>query len=415
MNGVGPFLFREAGSGALYLFDLEHVKTTGSNPVVVQYYASSVTYPNGEILTYTYETATLPGDPYQRPYYRPTTVTSNLGFFITMSYQGDTLGTNEWSSVQQAAIYHSAAPTMPLGRLTYGTNATNVTITDIGDRVYTCQGCVNRLGSGVEVTSGSMQLPGESTPALQAVALPGSPVVASVTIDGVPWSYAYANLRQDPVSFDYLYDRLTVTGPNGYDVAYDMEAVPAAGGSAQRNVITEITDSIGRVTAYDFDSSYRVTRIVYAEGNEVSVHYDERGNIDSSTRRAKPGSGLADLTETAFYNTFNCAGVSCYRPLWYRDALGRQTDFDYNSKGQLTEQTDPPDTDGVRRKTFIEYQTTASGVSRREVVRVCGDTTTCGTPEEIRTEYDYWGDTLLPSVERRIDGTTGETLQTHYG
>jgi len=51
-NGAGPFIFRQAGSGAHYLFDLEHVRTTGSNPVVVQFYASSVTYPNGETLTY---------------------------------------------------------------------------------------------------------------------------------------------------------------------------------------------------------------------------------------------------------------------------------------------------------------------------------------------------------------------------
>lgn len=129
---------------------------------------------------------------------------------------------------------------------------------------------------------------------------------------------------------------------------------------------------------------------------------------------AKPGSGLADITETAHYDIASCAGVMCYRPAWFRDARGGQTDFVYNADGLLTEQTDPADADGVRRKTYIEYETTAAGVSRRDVVRVCGDSTTCGTAAEIRTEYEYWGDTLLPSVERRIDATTSEVLETHY-
>ena len=102
--------------------------------------------------------------------------------------------------------------------------------------------------------------------------------------------------------------------------------------------------------------------------------------------------------------------MRCNRPTWYRDGLGRQTDFAYNAAGQLTERTDPADADGVRKKTYTTYDTT--GISRPRVVRVCGATTTCNTNEEIRTEYDYWGNTLLPSVVRRIDAARGETLVT---
>ena len=67
----------------------------------------------------------------------------------------------------------------------------------------------------------------------------------------------------------------------------------------------------------------------------------------------------------------------------------------------------------MRRRTIISYETT-TGLSRRDVVRVCGDTSTCGTPDETRTEYDYWGNTFLPSVVRRIDAARGETLETLY-
>ena len=81
----------------------------------------------------------------------------------------------------------------------------------------------------------------------------------------------------------YLYDRLTVTGPNGYNTIYEMHDFD------DRNVISRITNSIGRVTSYDFDTSYRVTRIVYPEGNEMSVIYDTFGNITSRTMKPKAG------------------------------------------------------------------------------------------------------------------------------
>lgn len=119
--------------------------------------------------------------------------------------------------------------------------------------------------------------------------------------------------------------------------------------------------------------------------------------------------------ETAFADITDCdyvPSISCYRLVWTRDALNRQTDYLYNSGGQLTEQTDPADAAGVRRKTYVTYTTT--GLSRPSVIRICGATTTCGTTAEIRTEYDYWNGTALPSVKREIDAVTGVTLTTTY-
>ena len=372
------------------------------------YYASTIEYPTGETITFTYDTATLADDMWNSTFYRPTRITSNLGFFITITYNGNQLGVDDWGGVAQAAIYASADPATPLGRLTYGANGT---ITDLGGRVYSCQGCVNSLGTYLETSSGMLQLPGEGSASLQVVTVPSKPVVASVTKDGVAWNYAYTNLRSGQSLTKYLYDRLTVTGPNGYNTIYEMRDFD------DRNVISRITNSIGRVTSYDFDSNYRVTRIVYPELNEVSVAYDTFGNITSRTTKPKPGSGLAVISESAYYDPSGCAvetnGPLCYRPLWFRDARGKQTDFLYNTAGQVTERTDPADANGVRRKTYTEYES-STGVSRRRVVRVCGDTTTCGTTGEIRTEYEYWGSTLLPTVVRRIDATRGETLETRY-
>jgi len=268
------------------------------------------------------------------------------------------------------------------------------------------------LGVDLEVASGSLQLPAEGGATLQVAPVSGANVVASVTRDGVAWSYSYLNLRPASAPGQYLYDRLTVDGPNGYHQLYNMTNYQS------RNVFASTTDSIGRTTTYAYDEDYRPTRVTLPEGNQVEIGYDQRGNINWRRTRAKPGSPpLADIYEEASFPTDTCLNgghpVLCWRPTWSRDTLNRQTDYLYNNEGQLIEQTDPADANGVRRKTYIAYET-STGLSRRSVVRICGDTTTCGTNAEIRTEYEYWGNTFLPSVERRIDAAAGVTLTTTY-
>ena len=402
-------VYQRGGSGEEYRFDLKHVRTSTNNQVTMLYYASAVSYPNGEVLTYTYQTAALQGDPFQRIFHRPIRVTSNLGFFITIAYHPGVVGSAGWGAPAEAAIYNSSAPTTPLGRLTYSADGT--TITDLGGRVYTCQGCGNSLGTSIETHSGSNRLPGEASPTLQITPHPSHAIVGAVTSDGVQWNYSYSNVRYDALSSGYWYDRLTVTGPSGYNMAYDMRV------SDRRNAITRITDSLGRVTTVDFDGAYRPTRLAHPEGNETVVDYDRLGNIVARTTRPKPDSGLTAISETAHYPISGCNGgsfeIQCFRPTWFRDGLGRQTDFVYNVSGQLIEQTDPVDANGVRRKTHVTYVTSA-GLSRRSSTRICGDITTCGTADEIRTDYEYWGNTFLPSVARRIDAARGETLETRY-
>lgn len=181
-------------------------------------------------------------------------------------------------------------------------------------------------------------------------------------------------------------------------------------------MISAMTDPIGRTTSFEYDLGYRVWKMVLPELNQVTVGYDSYGNVVTKTTTAKPGSGLAAVTETASFPEDTCfnAGtpILCYRPTWTKDGLNRQTDYLYNARGQLTEQTDPADQNGVRRKTYITYET--GTLSRRSVVRVCGNTTTCGTSNELRTEYEYWGSTFLPSVERKIDTAAGVTMTTAF-
>jgi hypothetical protein len=147
-------------------------------------------------------------------------VTSNLGYFITITYHTGDLASGDWGSPAQATLYKSSAPTTPLGRLTYSLDGT--TITDLGGRVYTCTGVANALGTGLERPSGSLTLAGEASPTWAATQLTGYGVVGSVTVDDVAWNYAYANIQPNSQSpGNYLYRRVTVTGPESYNTFYD--------------------------------------------------------------------------------------------------------------------------------------------------------------------------------------------------
>ncbi|HEV2816217.1 MAG TPA: hypothetical protein VGW40_03205, partial [Allosphingosinicella sp.] len=435
--------FQESGSGAVWTFDVPHMATQSSRAPyqTMVYYASSAAYPNGEVITYSYTPATMTGDPVpNRTFRRPATIASNLGYHIALTYAGDDFNGDmaAWGRLTGAAIYSSADPGTPLGRLSYGAG----TITDHGSRpagddngrIYACTGCGNALGTDLEVSEGSMRLPGDPSPTRQVEPAAGLPQgaarpVGSVTRDGVRFSYGYDNLRGQSGSlgstaYGYLYDRVTVTDPNGDRTVYDVAQRYIPMSSVQQNVITSVTDPLDRSTSYAFDSNYRPIRVTYPERNRVDVVYDEYGNVIRRTATPRPNGG-SPISESASYPIAACApnGTStalCWRPTWSRDGMERQTDYAYDGAGQLTERLDPAEASGVpRRRTSIAYElypTPLGELSRRRAVRICADTgASCGDDAPIRTEFEYWGATFLPSVERRIDAAAGVTLTTRYG
>ncbi|MGB8326459.1 MAG: RHS repeat-associated core domain-containing protein [Steroidobacteraceae bacterium] len=394
------------GSGEKYLFNVLQVKTTGTYPTA-RYYASQVQYPDGEVISYTYDSAAVAGNP--ATFRRPNTVSSNVGYYLSITYQSNDVSTGSlWSSPAQVTLYNASSPSTPLARLTYGTN----TITDIGGRVF--QGNIsNNMAAPIEVVPAQFTLPGESTPTLTQNSNAINRI-GSVVRDGVTWNYSYANPVYWLASNEYTYTSLTVTGPDAYSATYTFD--PYYGlNSYPSNRLRSVVDALGRATQYGYQD-WKLTQITAPEGNNVQITYDDFGNITQKTTVPKAGSGLANLTETASFNTVNCVAPvvpTCYRPVWLRDALGRQTDYLYDTNGQVTEVTAPADASGVRRKIYTTYDTAAAPY-RKRVVRVCGLTTTCGTTQEARTEYDYWGSTFLPLAVRQVDAATGTTLQTQY-
>lgn len=429
----GGTSYRKSGSGESYNLNLVHIYTNPApsdpNPRYLRiFYATQIEYPDGEVISYTYDTAKLSSDPYSRSFYRPNKISTNLGYYITITYQNNDLTQIGWGTPSVVTLYNATAPSTPLAQLT---NNGNGTVTDLIGRVY--QGYdLGSLGTPIEQTSFTRTLPTEASPTLTVTAatgLPsGAPMIGSVNRDGVSWSYAYTNPNYYPGLDAYLFDKVDVTGPDSYHKIYTITQSGPFTPAGNRNLITGVKDELNRQTSYAYDSNMRVTQITYPEGNAVSLGWDLAGNIISKTSVAKSGSGLANLAEQIYVNLtpylsstgtyVECLGtVLCWRPTWYRDAMDRQTDYAYNANGQLTEQTDPADADGVRRKTYIEYSAfdTGAGIlSRKTRTRVCGATTTCGTNGEYRTEYEYWGRTFLPSVERRVELATGQVRETRY-
>lgn len=402
----GPYTFTQSGTGAVYNFDSLEYNSGNTVPRTTQYYASSITYPDGEVITLSYQTATPTGWS-NRYLHRLTQMSSSLGYYLTFSYQGTDVNQNAWGALAQATLYKASAPATPLGRLTYG--AGNGNITDLAGRVFNCLGCTNAVGARVETPGGGVTLPGESAQAKTITPDGGLPgVVAAVSNDSVGWNYTYANLQIQSWP-DYRFTSVNVTGPNGFNQTYAIDPKT----DDKPNTVTSVTDSIGRTTSYLYDGHFRPTRVTAPEGNYVQITYDNYGNIINKLAQPKSGSGLAAISEGSAINQANCDlnRVLCFRPTSYTDALGRITDYGYDSAGRLTSEIAPADANGVRRATYLAY---SSSYTAPTEVRVCALNSTCGTSGEFKTQLTYFGATALPLTETRIDGVQGMSLTTNF-
>ena len=394
--------YYEGGTAKLIVFD-QRVGPQGQIPNGSDYtlYPSTILYPSGEQLTFTYQTYTQsPGLVFRRP----SLVQSNTGYTLSLTYQSNTGGQSGWNTVAQAEIYQTSNPSVPLARLTYSLN----TVTDLGGRQWQCGDCRNALNQQSTVPATSLRLPGETSDTLIADTPPPNFVaVGRVTKDGVDWNYAYE--LNNP--FGKL-SKVTVTGPVSFSRTVNIYQDQIV-----RPRITSIVDSLGRTTSYEYDGDVRVTKVTSPEGNATSVVYDNLGNIIERRQLAKPGSGLADIVETASYAVSQyCNQPTCFRPNWTRDALLRQTDYTWTSGGELKTKLEPADASGQRRKTINEYDNVFGRLVRERIclANASGVELTCGTAAEQVREITYFGNTPLPLTETQTDGVHGQAITTTY-
>jgi YD repeat-containing protein len=440
-----------AGTAAFYAFNIvgSHSAPAGQ-AVTEQDYASAISYPDGEVISFTYQTGTNSLNPQPacvapvapdancQGYYRPTRIDSNTGYYITITYQnaGTDASQTGWGSPSQAALY---APSGTLIRrivynsdgtiVDYGNNAVNT-----GGRTFTTT-IGNYLGANVEQPQASVQLPGEASAelTLSRASNNGSltdQLIGSVVRDGVTWTYTYLNPRTT-ASSGIGYDSVSVAGPNsgGQPITYAMFSGSDLPVGIDENIIHTRTDELGRVTTYSYDFANfgsRLSGVQYPEGNSVNILYNHCGDIVSQTRHAKAGSGLADVTETASYPTPQdgssnlCPDVSYYLPTSHTDALGRVTSYAYNSDGQMTKELATADASAHQPLTLVTYANSASGISRKTLEQLCQSTSStigtaaCSGNALTHTEYTYLNNTSLPQTVIQKDEGTGAVRTTTY-
>ncbi|BDW81410.1 hypothetical protein MACH24_08480 [Erythrobacter sp. Dej080120_24] len=419
-GNVGPYYYTQGGTGKKITFDIQYgsqsVPTVGTGPFY--YVATSIVNPGGPALTFTYDSGNpFPG--YNVTSYRPATVTSTSGYRLKFTYHSNDPTVGAWRFLQKVEIVRVAEPNTPLASLEYSltTNSTT-TVEDISGREYVCQPCGNELNGPQPSTVVSLKLPGQTSPSVQSSATDTGPSGAkdrllTVTRDGV--TYTYDGTHDPAGSFDPghpAYDYIDITAPNGFS-----QHIEITNTSSGRRRIDSVTDSQNNTTSYQYDPSQRVTQITYPEGNKVNVTYDISGNIITMTTTPKPGSGQSALTQEASYNSgLFCDTVSCFRPVWTRDAKGKQTDYTWDQyHGGLLTQLDPVDENNIRRKTKNTYD----GAGRLIKSEICeasatGAELTCGTANSFVTTYTYFGGTRLPLTETVTDGIGTAPLTTTY-
>ncbi|UAB79217.1 RHS repeat-associated core domain-containing protein [Erythrobacter sp. SCSIO 43205] len=419
--GSRTFDFWHGGSATRVAFDQEMAWIDNPSELKVLYYASSVSYADGEVHTFTYETYNVNYGSFVLRYHRPTKVSSNNGYELRFTYQSNTGNTSTWRQLASAGIYKGTASSTPLAQYTYS----GTTVTDIDGREWDCGSCSFSLDAPALVNATSLTLPGESTAHYTATAASGGSAyqqpVGQVTNDGVTWDYSYQNLSYSHYSMSPRFDSVTITAPDGSTrTAYNSNPPANSDESPQ---ITRVTNSQGQHTDYNHDTAGRLRSITYPEGNKVRVTYDGLGNITERRMVAKPGSGEADIVETAYYASstgfWPCIGVLCFRPDYTIDAKGNQTDYTWELHGGLATQLEPADENGIRRKTINSYTQSASGIWRLTKTEVCeadaaGNELTCGTADSFVQEFTYWEDTSLHATVSVTDGLGQGPLTTVY-
>ncbi len=398
-------------NGAVYVFSNKMFEANGGGPGThqEQYFVSTITYKDGEIITYEYDSEPLLVGNTVFTYRRPNKVSSNIGYFTKILYMDNNLQGGKWWNVSEIGIYSDASPNVPLAKLTYDINNT---VTDLMGNSYYCEFCSQAVNFKYETSKGKIILPGQTTPSTEFVQSSNFFTIASVIKDGVTWNYNYLNPRAG-IGATTLYDKLTVTGPNNFSQSYSF--TQHLGLYEQHNILQSVTDSNGNTTSFEYGMFDRISKITYPENNLQTNVYNGCGKIESLTQVPKPNSGLGNSVLTAYYpNSIpqECDDPASFNPTWIRDAKGNQSDFTYDANGFLLTKLSPVDANGIRKKSIYEYQT--GTFKRKSVERVCGETTTCGTNQELRTEYTYWNNTFLPKTVRQVDLATNEYFETIY-
>lgn len=455
---IGPESWSFFGSsgvsdtGAQLVMDVDNIKLYARDGTIISYEypnnfylisgpvntcASKITKKNGEVLTY-YNDWDSSGT-----FCRAKSVVSNRGYQIKYEYPS-----TGWTAVRTKVTlinnaYEYCDPTAITCSLTMAWPY--MTIPPWGGigptRTYT-----NNSGQAWVLGAAGLQSPGETTPGLnwttEQYFAPQGGVgvldfrVTSVTKNGQTWVYSYPS--SDPVLGGVAGQLAKVQDPLGNVKRYRRswavsDGDPSTGEEEIPNLLMKSIDENGNVQSYSYNSIYKVTEVAFPEGNKYDATYDQAGNILTYTLKAKPGSGLPDVSSSYVYN-----GCCNDKPTSITDAKGNVTEYTYDPVhgGVLTE-TDPAPISGaprpMKRYAYSQhyawvknssgsYVQAASPVWMLDSEKTCRTSATvsgacsAGASDEITTSYDY-GPNSGPNnlwLRGKVVTADGVSLRTCY-
>jgi len=407
VNGYFDFTDRD---GTKYHFDKDRSNNdlfTNSCPGAVDEICQvplSITQPDGLKFTYTWTTTRVCQDPpecgFFTIYKRLSKIASSAGFSVSFAYLSDVPGDPDYYKRTSVALDNSANHPSPLPTINYAyPNSTTVNVTDPGGQIW------------VFTTDASNRLTGIKRPGSASNNISygygADGTVNSATKDGVTNTYARTVVGSTATE--------TVTDPLTHQqvVVSDLNKQRA----------TSYKDELNRTTDYIYDANSRLTKITYPETNYDQYGYDARGNVQTTTRVAKTGSGLANIVSTASFDATCSNIVKCNKPNTTTDPKGNVTNYTYDpTHGGVTSIKQPaPAVGGIRPETRSSYTqvTSASGdlVYMLTGVSACQTTASCtGLLDETKVTAGY-NSNLLPTTITRANGTgalTATSTLTYY-
>ena len=398
-SGTGAYTYT-ASDGSVYAFAVVFTIPGGSSDkygwASVRSYLQTITRPNGKTYTYYYALANKPScghTCFNFVYARVISIVSSDGYLLKLTYAtsiGDNVITPNGSTLVNRSVDYcdpTAAsctaltqtwPSQTLAESTSG-SVTTTTITDQDSNTTTVANAANGVTAITQPTGAGGDV---------AIAYDGSNRVDTLTSDGITYDYGYSDSGTNRTT--------VVTAPDSSTVTYVTD-MPSSR-------VTAVTNEVGKTTAYQFDSSGRTTRETMPEGNYTQWTYDARGNVTEVRQVAKSGSGVADIVETASYDSTCTNTVKCNSPNYTIDANGNRTDYTYDATHGGVTRIQLPGTTGSRPEINYSYtalyaqERNSSGVlvpvatpqNKVTQITTCATAPTCsGTANETKITLAY--------------------------
>jgi RHS repeat-associated protein len=301
-----------------------------------------VEMPNGEALTFKYTERKGP-DYYEFPLAYVSEIVNSRGYGFQFTY-------NAYTDVTGVTAFRSACVTSSTVNCSTGTlGSVSYTHVDLGTAIprtyrFRMKSFTDAEGKRTEYDYDL------NSHIMTSAKYPENPTVSAFTNTYSAGKVtAQADAEGNTTTYSYGASETVITDPLSHTTRY--------GFTGTNPLPAYVEDANGNRTNLTYDSYFRVTRTEMPEGDAVENVYDDRGNITTSRRKPKSGSGLADLVSTAAFPACTAENYRiCNKPSYTVDHRGARTDYAYDSgNGGLTVVIAPPDTQGMRSVTRITY------------------------------------------------------------